>query len=420
MGKTRSNREMVLEHCQPALDVPFSLGEYRERLGRVRERMASESLDLLYLTAPESLCYVSGYTCEWYQSESPKSWPPTSGIAVHVDHDKLILFDTPSEQIMVRFVTVADDIRIFPLEERRDGIAFIVDELRAEGWLGAAAGARVGLELHSHRPNPAVSQRFREAFEAAGCTVADGSDVLRELRWLKSPQEMAYIERAGRICDIGMMAARDTIRPGVTELEVYGEIIRAMAAAGGENPGIPLPVLSGQRANAGHALASRKTILHGEQVNVDVCGVFNRYHCNAARSFYVGEPPQDVLEFYDKAAGAMELIEGLIRPNLRVGEMVKALKAYYEEQGIWRDANWLGGYELGIGFPPDWVGNFVYEMSDEDSDVLFEPGTVVNFESVFFGPRMTGLTYLIDTLIFQDHEAELASELPRGLTVLEA
>jgi Xaa-Pro aminopeptidase len=265
-----------------------------------------------------------------------------------------------------------------------------------------------------------VSQRFRAAFEAADCRVADGSDVLREVRWLKSPQEMAYLERAGEICDIGLAAARDSIRPGVTELEVYGEIIRAMAAAGGENPGIPLPVLSGQRANCGHALTSRKTIAQGEQVNVDVCGVYNRYHCNAARSFYVGEPPRDVLEFYDKAAGAMELVGALIRPNLSVGELVRSLKAYYEEQGIWEDASWVGGYELGIGFPPDWVGNFVYEMSHEDSDVLFEPGTIVNFESVFYGPHMAGLTYLIDSLVFKESEAKLASRMPRGLSVLKA
>jgi Xaa-Pro aminopeptidase len=409
------NRATVLEHCQPALDVPFSRAEYRQRLERIRARMAEDGLDLLYLTSPESLFYVSGYTCEWYQTESPKSWPPTSGIAVHVDHDKFILFDTPSEQVMVRFVTVADDVRIFPIDKRRDGIAFIVDELGAEGWLGGV----VGLELHSHRPNPAVSQRFRAAFEAAGCSVADGSDVLREVRWVKSPQEIACMEQAGRIADIGVAAARDAIRPGATELEVYGEMIRAMASAGGENPGITLPVLSGARANCGHALAGRKTILSGEQVNIDVCGVYNRYHCNAARSFYVGEPPRDVVEFYDKAAGAMTLLENLIQPNLRVGEMVKTLKTYYEEQGIWGDASWVGGYELGIGFPPDWVGNFVYEMSHEDSDILFEPGTVVNFESVFYGPRMSGLTYLIDTLVFKWEAAEIASRMPRGLTVLE-
>jgi hypothetical protein len=57
-------------------------------------------------------------------------------------------------------------------------------------------------------------------------------------------------------------------------------------------------------------------------------------------------------------------------------------------------------------------------MSHEDSKVLFEPGTAVNFESVFFGPRMAGLTYLIDTLMFSSEEAHLASAMPRGLTVL--
>jgi hypothetical protein len=99
---------------------------------------------------------------------------------------------------------------------------------------------------------------------------------------------------------------------------------------------------------------------------------------------------------------------------------VKTLKAYYEDQGIWESASWVGGYELGIGFPPDWVGNFVYEMSHEDSNVQFEPGTVVNFESVFYAPRMSGLTYLIDTLLFKSDDAEIASRLPRGLHVLSS
>jgi Xaa-Pro aminopeptidase len=413
MGNYRDN---VLEHCSPPLEVPFSREEYRERLQRIRGRMAADGIDMLYLTAPESLFYVSGYTCEWYQAQSPKNWPATSGIAVHRDHDDFILFDTPSEQVMVRFVTIADDIRIFPIDNRRDGIGFIADELLAAGWLGGT----VGLELHSYRPNPAVSQRFRDCFEAIGCKVADGSDILRELRWVKSPQEMAFIEQAGRITDIGLAAARDAIRPGATELEVYGEVIRAMARAGGENPSITLPVLSGPKANCGHALAGRRTIGPGEQINVDVCGVYNRYHCNAARSFYVGEPPREVVEFYDKAAGAMEILAGLIRPNLPVGELVTTLRAYYDEQGIWQNASWVGGYELGIGFPPDWVGNFVYEMSHGESKVPFEPGTAVNFESVFYGPQMSGLTYLIDTLLFREDSAGLASRMPRGLTVLSA
>jgi Xaa-Pro aminopeptidase len=148
-----------------------------------------------------------------------------------VDHDHFIMFDTPSEKVMCRFVTCAEDIRTFPIDNRRDGIGFIMKELQAEGWLGGT----VGMELCSYRPNPAVSARFKTAFENHGAMVTDGSDILREVRWIKSPQEIIYLEQAAKIADIGLEAAKNNIRPGVTELEVYGEIIHAMASAGGED-----------------------------------------------------------------------------------------------------------------------------------------------------------------------------------------
>lgn len=405
------NRDLVFNECHPPKELAFSLAEYGERLTRIRQRMVRDKVDLLWLMAPESLYYVSGYTSEWYQAQSPKQWPATSGIAVHADHDDFILFDTPSEAIMCRFVTCAKDIRIFPMDSRRDGLAFIIDELKAEGWLTG----RVAMEFHSYRPNPAISARFRAAFSEAGRPVTDGSDVLREARWLKSPQEIAYIEKAVEIADIGLEAAKNAIRPGVTELEVYGEIVWAMAKAGGENPSMTLPVLSGLKANTGHALASRKVMEADEQVNVDVCGVYQRYHANGARSFYVGDPPSDVLSYHDKSSGVFDVIEVMLRPNLPVAELVKRAREYYEDMGIWSDAGWVGGYELGIGFPPDWVGNFVYEMSDVDSDRIFEPGTAVNFESQFFSPRMSGITYYIDTLLFTERSATLPLRAPRRL-----
>lgn len=411
-----ANRDLALETCQPEMELAFSREEFAQRLTRIRRRMDANGIDLLWLMAPESLYYVSGYKCEWYQAQSPKQWPATSGIAVHRDHDKFILFDTPSEKIMCRFVTCAEDMRIFPIGERRDGISFIIDELNAEGWLSGI----VGMEFHSYRPNPAISARFRTAFEQVGMAVKDGSDILRDLRWVKSPKEIEYIEKAAAITDIGIEAAKNAIRPGVTELEVYGEIIHAMAKAGGENPAITLPVLSGPKANTGHSLSSRRVIRAGEQVNVDVSGVYERYHCNAARAFHVGEPAKDIMEFHHKSAGVFDVIAEMLRPNLPVAELVTKTRAYYEEQGIWTDAGWVGGYELGIGFPPDWVGNFVYEMTDTESERVFEPGTIVNFESQFFSPRLSGITYYIDSLLFKADRAYQPVKAPLDLVVVGA
>jgi hypothetical protein len=98
---------------------------------------------------------------------------------------------------------------------------------------------------------------------------------------------------------------------------------------------------------------------------------------------------------------------------------VARTRAYYEEVGIWSDAGWVGGYELGLAFPPDWVGNFVYEMSDTDSDRVFEPGTIVNFESQFFAPRMSGITYYVDTLLFKEDGARRPLSFQPKLVIID-
>ena len=416
---TLNYRQHTLDHCQPQMEVPFSIAEYRDRLDRVRARMAADGIDLLWVLAPQGQCWLSGYQAEWYMAQSPLKWPPCSGIAVHVDHDCFIHFDTVGEVVMSRYATVSTDTRIFPASDpikRRDGIAFIIDELKASGWL--KPGTRVGQELWSYRPNPAVSQRFREAFEGAGGTVSDASLILRELRGRKSPAEIACIERAGAIADVGIRAVREALYAGATELEIYGHMVAAMAAAGGENPGITMPVLSGPKSNCGHALASRKAILPGENVNIDLCGVFNRYHANMARSYWMGTPPDHIAAYYEKIAGIFDAIRPVLRTGMPVAELNKVSQEYFREHDLWDNGAWLGGYEMGIAFPPDWVGHYYLEYADLETSDVFEAGTAVNFEAVFYMPDMAGITHLIDTIVFKEDAAVLLSQEPYGLSTI--
>jgi Xaa-Pro aminopeptidase len=260
---------------------------------------------------------------------------------------------------------------------------------------------------------------FQSALEKEGCRVIDGTDIVREVRAIKSPQEIAYVEKAAKIAEVGHKAAIETMRPGMTELDVYGEIVNAMAKAGGENPAIPVLVTSGPKCACLHALASRKKIEKGEIVNIDVCGVFNRYHANMARTYSMGKPNPDVARVVELSAGAFDVIAELIRPNLPVGEFNERMKAYYQEAGILRDAWWFGGYELGIAFPPDWVGEFVYDVSIDAGDQLFVPGTVVNYESNFYLPHKAGVSYQINTLVFTEERARILGELSNDIIVIE-
>jgi len=410
-----SNWDELIETCRPDSEVPFPPEEFKARLDRVRARMAKDRIELLFVASPEGMNYLSGYQCEWYQAQSPKQWPASSGIAVHVDHDKFILFDTVREFVLQRYCTVSTDTRPFPPASMRDGISFILDELKAERWLPA----RVGLEYWSYRPNRALSQRFEAALRAAGSEVVDGSDVLREVRWKKSPAEMACIEEAGRIANIGLMAAKDAIAPGTTELEVYGAIVHAIAKAGGENPGITMPVLSGKKSNCLHALASRRKIGRGEIVCVDVSGVFKRYHANIARTFATGEPSKEIQAFAGRIARSMELMRNALRPNLPVRELNQLMMNYFIAEGLWEHRGWIGGYEMGIAFPPDWVGNFVFDpLSEINAERVFEPGTAVNYENQFVLPKAVGTYFTIDTLAFKDGEAKLLGTMPYEIQVV--
>ena len=410
-------RDEVYFNAPAEPEVPFDEEEFAGRLQRIRAEMARAGIDCLFLTSPESLYYVSGYLCMWYQTESPMEWPPSNGIAVHVDHDRFIHFETEREAVLTRTFTVSRDTRFFPRESYRDGTRFIADELKALGWLKG----NVGLEFWASRPNRAVSERFQGAFEAAGARVVDGSAILREVRWKKSAAEMACLHEAGRIAVAGLERAREVIRPGASELEVQGEVIRALTAAGGEMPAMMLPVLSGAKANACHAVATRRRMQAGELVVIDVAGVHERYHVNGARAFFLGEPPREVRECATLAAGMMERVRECLRPNLPVRELNEVTRRYYEETGLWDSRGWVGGYEMGIAFLPDWVGNFVYDpLAEKNADRVFEPGTAVNYEVQVFLPHYAGCFVAIETLLFGDETVTLATErIPYELAVIE-
>jgi Xaa-Pro aminopeptidase len=287
----------------------------------------------------------------------------------------------------------------------------LIRELGARGWIPG----RVGIELWSYRPSPAVSRALEAALTDAGCEVVDASDVLRDVRRVKSPREIACIEEATRIVDAAILELRDALRPGITELEVYGEMVRSMTRHGGEAPALVQWTSSrpvGRDGMAiGHRLASRRPVGPGQIVWLDPCGVHNRYHSNVGRSYFMGDPPPALVERYDKAGGVYEVLRSTAKAGTPVVEVTRALREYYREVGIWEEEQWAGGYELGISFPPDWVGNFLFNAQDEEHPATFERGMVTNYESLFG-------TSFIDTVVYEEGGARTLSRIPPKLLVV--
>ena len=415
-----------VESCAGEMNVAFPIYEYKNRLTKIRRLMERDSLDVLYLTAPESMYYVNGYNCVWHRVNPPARWAPSAaaGVAVHVDHDHFIHYDLPDEEGVIKITSIAEDVRLFytvPSEvfgksytcttKEEDYKDLVFKDLRQQGWI--KAGARVGLELGGYRPTCAVFCQIIELLEGAGCTVVDATYLLREVRCIKSPLELQYIETATRICDAGMRAVYEALQPGISELELVGAYTGAMAKAGGEAAGISNMVRSGPyRCKCFHLPASRRKILIGDPVGVDLAGVYNRYHSNQCRYFSIEAPGKEYMQEYSVNEMIIEAVGKLIKPGILVKDFLKELKKYYEETGLWGQNYWIGGYELGIAFPPDWVGEFDYDICKDlaDEEKRFLPGMVVNFETGFG---------VIDTLMFKEKEAVVLGGTTRRLMIKE-
>lgn len=413
MQMSSEPHRLAATHVPEPTEAPFPQSEYSRRLQALRQAMDRQGIELAYLTSPESLYYLTGYQAIWYQTLSLTGWEPVSGIAVHRDSDALMHIECNREQAVINFTTVPHDVRIWPIGGG-DFIEFVVTQLEQAGWLGG----RTALELSHYRPYPAASRRLVDALQAKGCAIEDGTQVINGVRRRKSALELECVRKAAAICDEGMRAAMENLQPGVTELELFGEIVRAMSRAGGEIPSITMPVQSGRRTAACHAPPSRRRIQRGEAVNIDICGVYNRYHSDNARTFFLGDPPPEIARLVDASAAAFPLLEQGARPGALWNDMLHPLEPHYRSAGIWGTQRWTGGYELGASFPPDWVGSFAYTVGEDAGEARLEPGLVVNYESNFYFPHEPGMSMLIDTLLVDENEASFIHGIPHGLIVV--
>jgi Xaa-Pro aminopeptidase len=52
------------------MEVPFPLAEYARRLRALRAAMEQAEIDVIYLSSPEAICWLTGDQAEWYQGQS--------------------------------------------------------------------------------------------------------------------------------------------------------------------------------------------------------------------------------------------------------------------------------------------------------------------------------------------------------------
>ena len=219
-----------------------------------------------------------------------------------------------------------------------------------------------------------------------------------------------------------MAAARDALRAGMGETEVDAVISAETMARGCGHPGIRTMIGSGPRSGCHHGPASPRHLKSGDLVHIDFCASLHRYHVNMSRTFALGQVDPRWHDLMACSAGCMEAIVEGVRPGEPFSRVQQVADRFIADAGIDPDWIWLiGGYALGIAFPPDWVHRHRPAPREAVPDPLLEPGMLFNYENqydVLEGwPGGTGVG-VIDTFLVTEQGLEILTEAPRELVVV--
>ncbi len=385
--------------------LPFPAEEYRDRARRVRERMRERGVDVLFVTSPPNLCYLTGFESVWYPPRAPV------GVVVRAEDERLVFLDYERHETLVRKTAHCDDAVFYRYEDVLDTVAAT---FRDRGWLDGA----IGLERWSQAPGAPLVDALAARLGELGGRVVDGDWIVDRVRLVKSPAEIACVRRAAAIVDAAFADLAEHVRPGQTELQIAARLDSVMADHGGEGAAIHTMVSAGPGVWCRtHAPPSRRPVEAGDVMYVDACGVYNRYHADLCRTFAVGRDHPAARAILEVTAASVEEVRRAVRPGDPLDAAQRAAEDYvfarFPREQVW----WVGGYALGIAMPPNWVGH-TYLANDAFEQFTWQPGYVTNYENVLFD-RAAGFTAsYMETLLMTESGIEALSKLPRTLTVL--
>ena len=331
-------------------DLVFPIHEFERRLSELRRRMAERGVDVLLITTPENLAYLTAFETPGYFY-----W---QGLVVPLEGEPVFV-PRRLEASGVEALTWVELIRAY--EDTQDPMDKLRQTLEEFGW----QGKRIGYEKECWYFTAGQQERLFAKCPAA--KFVDCSGIVEAGRVIKSELEIEVMRKAARMAEAGIRAGIDAVCAGTKEDDVAAEMFHAMIKMGCQWPGLAPFVASGPRGAIGHATWMGRTIQAGELVFLETGGCFRRYHAAIMRGCFVGEPTRQLREAERVVIEAVEATIDAIRPGITAAQadaVNRNIIAKYDFGGTQATRS---AYSIGIAVPPDWgEGHILSFLPGED------------------------------------------------------
>lgn len=385
----------------------------RERLARVME---AEGLEALVATTPENLFYVTGYRSlvhaisrgiELYGVFTRQGtglvvpFIDTAGVAADgISCDRVACYGKFFFEYATEPGAVGETIRQWtstPAPSPADALAAVLDDL-------GVRGKRIGFDEGGLFP-----QAWRRAEEwLAGSVLVPAYQLFRAARMVKSPDEVACLERAAQIAEEGVAAVRGMLKPGVTERDavlVYEQEVLKRGAA----PFFTV-ITIGERAALADVYPSERALKPGDLIRFDVGCSYRGYRSDIARTAVLGKPTEKQARYYAAALVGEEAAIAAMKPGVPAGDIFDVAVKVTRESGIPHYQRHHVGHGIGLeGYDPPVI--------TPGNETILEPGMVFCVETPYYEHGWGGIQ-VEDLVEITTGGARLLTRSRRDLAVL--
>ncbi|MGV2105512.1 M24 family metallopeptidase [Agrobacterium vitis] len=332
------------------MTLHFSTAEYAARLHRLTDRMREQKLDAMLLFAQESMYWLTGYDTFGYCFFQT--------LVVKVD-GSMTLLTRSADLRQARQTSTIDNILIWVDRTNADPTSDLKDLLNDLDLLGC----RLGIEYDTHGMTGRIARLLDNQLLSFG-ELIDASMLVSELRLIKSPEEIAYVEKAASLADDALDAALPLISAGGDEAAILAAMQGAVFAGGGDYPANEFIIGSGQDALLCRYKAGRRTLSANDQLTLEWAGASAHYHAAMMRTVLVGEPSPRHRELYAACREAIQEIETVLRPGHTFGDVFETHARVLDERGLTRHRLNACGYSLGARFSPSWMEHQMFHIGN--------------------------------------------------------
>ncbi len=296
----------------------FPRAEYEARLEAANRAMHINNLDAILLASEAEVRYFTGFRTQFWQSPT-RPW----FVILRRDQTPLAIIPEIGAELMAR--SDIAEIEAWPAPRPHDdGLSLLKDRLANCQRLGVLMGHETTFRMP-----------LNDVFELRAALPAewiDATDIIRDLRMVKSKREIAYIRQICGIASQGFARVPEIANAGQSLSSVFREFKRMLLELGADD----VPYLVGGVDHPSYddviSPPDDRPLSNGQILMLDTGATLNGYFCDFDRNYAVGTPTESAQRAYAKLYDATDAAMELARPGVRACDLFAAMAKSMDTQ----------------------------------------------------------------------------------------